>query len=183
MASFPIILTARLKLCQIQAADIPRIVEYAGNPKISATTLTIPHPYEEKDAIRWINGANQGFQQQSHYTFAVRLRSSDAFLGGIGLAVDQRFNRAELGYWIAEPFWGQGYATEATQGILTFGFNTLNLHKIYATHLIDNPASGKVMIKNGMIKEGVMKDHYKKGDDYQTIAQYRLTRDEYSPES
>lgn len=179
MLTFPKIQTPRLKLTQVQWTDIPKIVAYAGDERISATTMNIPFPYETKDAIFWIHAANKGFADQSQYTFAIRLQPTDEFIGGIGLKINQRFNRAGLGYWLAHPYWNRGYMTEAVQAILEFGFTTLELNKIYATHLAENPASGKVMLKNGMIKEGVLKDHFKKGKTYLSIVQYRLTRSEF----
>jgi len=179
MDPFPKIKTDRLTLSELLATDIPTIIKYAGNKKIAETTLNIPHPYKEKDAIFWINMAHQGFQNKTQYTFGIRLNATNEWIGGIGLIINQRFNRAELGYWIAEPFWNNGYATEAVKAILKFGFETLQLNKIYATHLMGNPASGKVMIKNGMIKEGELKEHIKKGDFYKSLIQYRLTKSEY----
>ena len=100
-------------------------------------------------------------------------------MGGIGLRINKRFNRAELGFWLGEPFWNNGYITEAAGAALSFGFEKLGLNKIYATHLPKNPASGKVMQKNGMIREGTLVDHIKKGDQYLSVIQYRLTRAEY----
>ena len=97
----------------------------------------------------------------------------------MGLKINQRFNRAELGYWIGFPFWGKGYATEAAQAMLKFGFEQLNLNKIYAVHTTENPNSGKVMQKNGMVREGELVDHYKKGNRYYTVIQYRMTKSEY----
>jgi len=55
----------------------------------------------------------------------------------------------------------------------------LNLNKIYATHYPTNPASGKVMLNNKMIKEAELKDHYKINDDCRSVIQYRLTKQEY----
>lgn len=179
MTQFPQVVTQNLILGKIQASDIPKIVEYAGNIKVAQTTLDIPHPYAEKDAIFWINSANQGFAQQTQFTFGIRIKRTNEFVGGIGLNINQRFNRGELGYWIAEPFWNRGFATEATSAVLEFGFNTLGLNKIFAMYLLDNTASGKVMIKNGMIKEGELKDHNKKGDEYRSLVQYRLTKAEF----
>ncbi len=179
MEDFPRLSTERLILRKISAPDIPKIVEYAGNIGVAETTLNIPHPYSEKDAKFWINIATKGFKEKSQYTFGIELIASKEFIGGIGLIINQHSNRAELGYWIAKPFWNQGFATEATKAILTFGFNLLNLNKIYATHLANNPSSGKVMIKNNMIKEGVLKDHILKGNRYQSMVQYGLTHSEF----
>ena len=176
---FSEIKTARLKLGQLKSIDIPRIVEFAGNKKVADMTMNIPHPYKEEDAIFWINAANQGFIKRTQYTFRIALKGNDEFIGGMGLKIDNRFNKAELGYWIGEPYWGNGYATEAAGAVLSFGFEVLNLNKIFATHLIDNPASGKVMKKNGMIKEAELVEHFRKDEKYLTVIQYRLTRKEY----
>ncbi len=179
MDPFPLITTPRLALGQLSYTDIPQIIAYAGDAKVSATTLNIPHPYREEDAVFWINSANSGFRDGTQYTFAIRLQATDEFIGGIGLKLQQAFDRGALGYWIGVPFWNKGYTTEAVAGLLCFGFDTLHLNKIYATHLVENPASSQVMIKNGMIKEGELKDHTKKDGVYQSLIQYRLTKAEY----
>ncbi|MFI0430921.1 GNAT family N-acetyltransferase [Mariniflexile sp. HMF6888] len=183
MDKFPEIKTSRLILAKVSFNDIPKIVEYASNKKIADTTLNIPHPYEEKDAVFWINAANQGFEDKSQFTFGIKIKISGEFIGGIGLKINKKFNRAELGYWIGQPFWNMGYATEAMEAILKFGFLELNLNKIYATHLEENIASGKVMLKNGMIKEGELKEHTKKGECYKNLIQYRLTKEEFENKS
>jgi len=179
MDSLPVLETDRLRLRMPNAEDIPRMVQHANNKKISNMTLSMPHPYHEKDAIYWINMANQGFEDKNHFIFAICKQSDNLFMGGIGLRLNTRFNRAELGFWIGEPFWNNGYVTEAIGKILEFGFERVGLHKIHASHFVNNPASGKVMRKNGMIREGELVDHIKKGDKYLTIIQYRLTKDEY----
>jgi len=80
---------------------------------------------------------------------------------------------------MGEPFWGNGYVTEAVAAVLKFGFEELHLNKIYATFQSDNPASGKVMIKNGMIKEAEFVDDEFKDGKFLTIVQYRITKHEY----
>lgn len=179
MKIFPTLEANRIELSRLKASDIEAIVSYAQNEKIAANTLNLPHPYKEKDAIWWINSANQGFINQTQYTFAIRLKNTKEFIGGLGLRIDKAYNRGELGYWVAEEFWNKGYATESLKVLLNYGFNELELNKIYAVHLIENPSSGKVMSKNGMIQEGILKDHFKKDNEYKTVIQYRLTRAEY----
>lgn len=173
--------TERLLLNSLSYKDIPKIIEYADNPKISDNLINLPYPYTEQDAIFWINLANQGRETGETYKFAIRLKEDKnlGFIGGIGLLVDEKHNRAELGYWIGEPFWGKGLMSEAVGRMLQFGFETLQLNKIIANHFLSNPASGKVMIKNKMIKEAEIKEHFKKGDSYLDIIQYRLTEQEY----
>lgn len=180
MNNLPTIQTDRLILDSPTAKDIPKIVEFAGEKAIADMTLNIPHPYLEQHAIFWINMAHQGIAKNDKYIFAIRLKESGLFIGGMGLHVDNNYDRAELGYWIAKPYWNQGYATETLSALLEFGFGKLLLQKVFATHLIENPASGKVMRKNGMIKEGELKDHYKKQNQYKTVIQYRITKQEYA---
>lgn len=70
--------------------------------------------------------------------------------------------------------------TEALAALLRFGFEVLKLHKIYATHSASNIASGRVMLKNGMVKEGELVQHTKRDGHYHDLWQYRLTRAEYA---
>ncbi len=185
MNEFPKLTTKRLILDQIKPDDIPDIVTYAGNIKIVENTRTMPHPYFDEDAIAWMNMANEGFKNKDHYIFAIRIKATRNFIGGIGLSLTVSNNRAELGYWLAEPFWNQGFTTEAVNAILKFGFSTLNLNKITAEYLSTNTASGKVMIKNGMTKEGELKNHdIKRGHSvadnaYVSLIQYRILKSEY----
>ena len=64
--------------------------------------------------------------------------------------IDIEDTRAELGYWIGEPFWGNGYCAEAARELIAFAFQNLGIQTITAEHLTHNSASGKVMQKVGM---------------------------------
>ncbi|TDQ25718.1 GNAT family N-acetyltransferase [Tenacibaculum caenipelagi] len=176
MKNFPKIETERLFLTELKAKDISDIVKYASNKNISDFTQNIPFPYSEKDAIFWINMANQGFENGNQYTFAIRLKEKDNFIGGIGIKIERKNNRAEIGYWIAEPFSGNGYATEATKAILKFGFDNLNLNKFTSSHLANNPASGQVLKNSGMKKEGELKEHIFKNSKYIDLILFGLTK-------
>ncbi len=90
--------TERLILNELKPIDIPQIVKYAGNKNIAKNTLNIPHPYAEKDAEFWIHSAKKGRDRGTQFTFAIRLIPKNEFIGGIGLKVERRFDRAEMGY-------------------------------------------------------------------------------------
>jgi len=179
MTEFPELITDKLKLRKIRPSDIPSLLKYCNNKNISDQIINIPYPYLEDDAIFRMNFVLQGFKNKERYVFAISLKDSEELIGEIGLHLDKVNNSAQFGYWIAEPFWGKGIATEALAAILKFGFETLHLHKIYATHYPDNLSSGKVMLKNKMIKEAEMKEHYKIEGVYKDVIQYRLTKEEY----
>jgi ribosomal-protein-alanine N-acetyltransferase len=176
---FPSFRTSRLLVRAFALADVPRLVTLAGDYAVAKNTLNIPHPYSEEDARRWVQLTQENYEQQTGYAFALELLSSGEFIGGIGLTVVRRFDRAEVGYWLGQPYWGQGLASEALAAVLRFGFSELGLNKIYATHIAENPASGRVMLKNGMVKEGELVQHTKRDGHYYDLWQYRLTKSEY----
>ena len=183
MKRFPELRTNRLKLRKIQLGDVSSLLKYANNKNISDQIFNIPFPYHEEDAIYRLNFVLQGFKNKERYVFAITLKDSKELIGEIGLHLDKTNNNAQLGYWIAEPFWGKGIATEATSEILKFGFEKLNLNKIYATHYPENKASGKVMLNNKMIKEAELKEHYRINNVYRSVIQYRLTKQEYEEQN
>jgi len=88
-------------------------------------------------------------------------------------------HRAELGYWIAKESWNCGYATEASQAVIDFGFGTLGLHRIQARHLVRNPASGRVMEKLGMQQEGIERDSIIKWGRYESLVVYSILEPEW----
>ncbi len=179
MNAFPELTTNKLTLRKIRSSDISSLLKYCNNKNISDQIINIPYPYLEEDAVFRMNFVLQGFKNKERYVFAISFKDSEELIGEIGLHLDKGNNCAQFGYWIAEPFWGKGIATEALAAILKFGFETLHLNKIYATHYPDNLSSGKVMLNNKMIKEAEMKEHYKINDTYKNVIQYRLTKREY----
>lgn len=179
MEPFPEIETNRLVLTELKSEYIPQIVKYASNQNISAHTMNVPFPYTEKDAVYWINLANEGFRNKTNFIFGIRLKAENKLIGGVSLTVEQRFLRAEAGYWIAEPFWNNGFATEATSAIISFGFEKLGLNKITSSHFEINPASGKVMRNCGLTKEGGLKEHVYKNGVFHTLMVYGLTKNDF----
>lgn len=159
--------------------DIPTIIKHMQHPSISANTLHIPYPYSKIDAMTWVTKSKQEIVKGLSYTFCIIYKKTNEMIGAIGLHMNTDHNRAEAGYWIAVPYWNKGVATEALIRILEFGFKEVGLNKIYATHLVENPSSGRVMIKAGMTKEGKLREHYQKGSNYITVIQYAMTSSLY----
>lgn len=120
--------------------------------------------------------ARKGFENKNQYIFGIENKESGKFIGGIDLFIEQKFDRAEVGYWIGKQFWNNGYCSEALTAIINFGFEQLALNKIFGMHIFENPASGKVMEKCGMKKEGELIEHIKKGNKYFGYMQYGITR-------
>ena len=150
MDRFPELNTARLKLRQLQIEDIECLVKYANNKKIADHIINIPHPYQEPDAVFRISYVVQGFKNKTRFVFAVILKETGELIGEISLHLLPNKTSAELGYWVGEPFWNRGIATEAIKAVLSFGFEKLALQAVFATCHAENKASQKVLIKNGM---------------------------------
>jgi RimJ/RimL family protein N-acetyltransferase len=156
-------------------ADIAELVQGIGAREVAATTVRIPHPYTEQDAREFIAATRRGGLLRR----AIRLRSDGRMIGGVGLALEEDNQRAELGYWIAVPFWGHGYATEAAYEIVRYGFESLHLNRIFAGHFGNNPASQRVLAKLGMRHEGCQRQHIRKWDRFVDLELYGLLRQEW----
>ena len=154
MTIFPALRTARLTLRRLQVEDVPSLVKYANNRSISDHILNIPYPYGEPDGVFRISYVLQGFKSGQRYVFAIIMNERDELIGEASLHLHGSHGAGELGYWVAEPFWGQGIGTEAVAAVLAFGFTELGLEMIYATCHVDNAGSEKLLLKNGMVKSG-----------------------------
>jgi RimJ/RimL family protein N-acetyltransferase len=168
------LLTARLLLRPYSSSDVPALVRLAGAREVAATTLRIPHPYTEQDARDFI--AKYQAETGPESRFAVTLRADGQFCGGVGLRMDPSHQHAELGYWLGVPFWGCGYATEAARAALDYGFDVLNLHRIYASYFAHNVASREVLRKIGMRYEGCLRGHICKWDTFHDLECYGLLK-------
>ena len=175
----PTLHTARLTLRPFTATDGPRVKGLAGERAIADTTGSIAHPYEDGMAERWIAKHAPEFEAGKSLHLAVTLRDPGELLGAIGLTLSPPHRRAELGYWLGTPYWGYGYATEAGEAMVRYGFTELGLEKIAAQFFSRNPASGRILQKLGLRPEGVLRQHYLKWDTLEDIVFYGLLREEW----
>jgi ribosomal-protein-alanine N-acetyltransferase len=166
--------TARLTLRPYALTDIADLVRLAGAREVAATTLRIPHPYTEQDARDFI--AANGGSSSPETRFAITRQNDGQFCGGIGFRVDEAQHHGELGYWLGVPYWGQGYATESARSMVDYGFDTLGLHRIYASYVTHNVASGRVLRKIGMRHEGLMREHVCKWGTFYDIDCYGILK-------
>jgi RimJ/RimL family protein N-acetyltransferase len=175
----PQLRTERLLLRGVILADAPRIQELAGDRDIASTTLRIPHPYEDGMAEACIASHPQLLEAGTSLPLAVVLAQTQQFIGAVGLEINAEYERAELGYWIGKPYWGHGYCTEAARAVVRYAFEDLRLNKIVAHHFARNPASGRVMEKLGMMREGYLRQQIKKWGEFEDEVAYGLLRGEY----
>lgn len=160
--------------------DAPAVHRIVSDRQVAATTLRIPHPYPDDGAVEWLKSIEPKWADGSAAVFAITHSATKDLLGSIGLVITAPHRHAEMGYIIARQHWGKGYATESAAAVLRFGFETLNLNRIFAHHMTINPASGAIMRKIGMRYEGTMRGHVIKWDEVRDIAFYGITREEFN---
>lgn len=179
MQDLPTITTERLVLRPFALSDAADVQRLAGDRAVADTTLNVPHPYPDGAAERWISDHAERFERREILTLAVTLRDGGTLAGCISLRLHDEHDRAEMGYWMGVPYWNQGYCSEAARAVIAYGFKQMGLNRIYAHHLVRNPASGRVMQKAGMVYEGALRQHIRKNGRYEDIASYGILRREY----
>ncbi len=129
--------------------DAGAIEDLAGNFNVAKTTLNVPHPYPEGMAEKWIKTHPDRWRSKTGAVFAITTKEAIQLVGTASL-IKIEGTQAEIGYWIGEPFWRNGYCTEAVNALIQFSRENLDIKKFTAEHLESNPASGKVLVKAGM---------------------------------
>ena len=143
-----------LRSCTVRSwrsSDAAPIVRYANNRKIWQNLRdAFPHPYTLKDAREYIRGVKQRTPETS---FAIAVDEEP--IGGIGFMLHPDVERvsAEIGYWLGEPFWGRGIASDALKAVTAYAVETHQLTRIFAVPFAWNTASCRVLEKSGYVLE------------------------------
>ena len=183
--------TDRLLLRRLLPQDAPQMYEnWANDPAVTRFLRWEPHksPAETRELLSaWA----ELYPNPDYYQWAMVEKATGQVFGSISVynallgepqqkakwpGLDLSGGIWEPGYCIGQKWWGKGFTTEALQAVLQFGFDTLNLNRIEAQHESDNPASGRVMEKAGMIHEGRLRQRvYNKGR-YADVELYAILR-------
>ena len=140
----PVLVTERLVMRAPRESDIPALVQLADNLHVAQMLARMPHPYGEAEARAFIAMAGQ---KQSGASYALTLAGTGTFIGCAGLNVKDR--GLELGYWIGEPYWKRGYATEAAHALVDLAFRSTGIQVLHVSVRVINPASRRVIHKCG----------------------------------
>ena len=141
----PVLVTERLVLRPPHEDDVPELAELADNRRIAGMLGRMPHPYGEREARAFVEGARKN--EAAGCTYAVTIAESGAFIGCAGLHGGP--HGLELGYWIGEPHWGRGYATEAAHALVDLAFRATAIERLHASCRVVNSASRRVIHKCG----------------------------------
>ncbi|WP_064093368.1 GNAT family N-acetyltransferase [Rossellomorea aquimaris] len=171
--------TNRLVLGLFNETDAQEVTRLCNNYNLYKNTLYLPYPYSIDDALSWIKNHLVNFNDNKYFEFAITDKATGKLYGAIALSNNQKYQNGELAYWVGEEYWGNGYATEASKAILEFAFDEKHYHKVFARYFHSNSASGKVIEKIGMKKEGVLREHVIKENEYIDLVYYGILKNEF----
>ena len=152
--------TERLLLRPGWAEDAPALFEGIADEAIVRNLASAPWPYRRADAEAFL--ATERRPDEASMVIVRRTCGAPQLIGTIGFG-RRPGGDIELGYWIARPHWGLGYATEAVRAAIAIARDSLRLPRLVAGHFLDNPASGRVLDKAGFLPTGVTAPRFSAG--------------------
>ena len=164
-------------LTEFKRSDADGAVEFLNDDDIYDLTLRIPYPYTPADAERWLKIVEKATKQNGQpVNWAIRHEGK--VIGGIGFDghLIGRSHRAEIGYWLAKPYWRRGIMTAAVEAVCGHAFKNLGVIKIEAHTFIYNHGSQRVLEKCDFYPEGLLRKHFFKGGKYIDAKAYGLVR-------
>ncbi len=157
-STFPVLETERLILRDVRLSDAADVLVFRGDPVVQRFDDEPIHTEAEAEAF--IVGLHAEYQAGEGIVWAVALADRELVVGLFGLHDWDRYHRrAEAGYGLARAYWGQGLASEALRAILLFGFDQLDLNRIYARTIADNHESVRLLERLGFRREGTQRAH------------------------
>jgi ribosomal-protein-alanine N-acetyltransferase len=178
MPLVPQLTTQRLVLRAFEPEDAPAVHALLQDVEMASTMATVPFPYPEGAAEEWIARHPETHASGEAVVLAITLREEGTLVGAMTLRVDLAHRRGELGYWVGRVHWGRGYATEAAEAMMRWGFRVLGLHRVHAANMTRNPASGAVLRKLGMRNEGTLRGHLLKWGMLEDLDVWGILEDE-----
>ncbi|SCX09920.1 ribosomal-protein-L7/L12-serineacetyltransferase [Agrobacterium sp. DSM 25558] len=148
----PVLLSQRLVLRAPHEEDIDALAHLANNANIATMVSRMPHPYTAKDAADFVRRAKVG--EIGKCVYAITRMENGEFMGCCGLEPQEDGKTLEMGYWLGERYWNNGYTTEAAHALIDMAFRTRDIEQIDARCRVTNIASRRVIQKCGFQLQG-----------------------------
>ncbi|CAG9619989.1 GNAT family N-acetyltransferase [Sutcliffiella rhizosphaerae] len=177
----PQIETDRLILRKMVLSDANKAYDHwLSDERVSDNRVSAAHK-TELETIRRIEKIVSNYPNKDFCWWAIEREADNELIGEIDLYdFDNTTGNCEVSYTVGFHWWNQGYGTEALMAVVEFGFLHMNIHKIAAAHNMDNPASGKVMNKVGMVQEGIIRHKIRNAkNQYKDCAIYGILQEDY----
>ncbi len=175
----PTIETGRFILRKVTLDDVDDMYEYAKEAEVTKYLTWSPH-VDKAHTFEYVSYLQNRYKVGDFFDWAVVCKDSGKMIGTCGFTrFDYPSNAAEIGYVLNPDYHGQGIATEVLARVIRFGFEKLALNRIECRYMIENPASRRVMEKNGMSFEGVCREGMLIKGKYRNIGICSILRSEY----
>ncbi len=172
--------TLRLRLRPLVISDAPAIQMAASAFEIADTMISLPHPYPDGEAERYIFRQLTEQASGKSIAFIIDHKPTGNFAGVIEIRdIEPEHSQSELSFWLASGMWGNGYMREAVEAAVRYGFDSLKLNRLYAYHMLRNQASGRVLEKNGFTREGLLRQRVWKWDKYEDVEIWAILRQDF----
>ncbi len=155
-----VIKSKKFILRPFRSTDAESLAKNINNKKIYRYTSCIPYPYTLKDARDYLKRIKTQTQKVTKLSLAIVI--DNEVVGGVALDKIIKKHKAEIGYWLAEKYWGKGIITQAVKLLVSYAFKKLDLKRVYAFVYYSNKASARVLEKAGFKNEGFLRKHGKK---------------------
>jgi RimJ/RimL family protein N-acetyltransferase len=147
----PVLTSHRLVLRPFALSDAQALSSMLSDSQVTRFLSDMPSPITSEVAVDWIDALPRAWNARVAVVYAVDVAEEKRLVGAVQLQLEPDQQAAELGFWIARPDWGRGFASEAVSCLLAWCFEALGLQRVHARHTADNPASGHVMAAAGMV--------------------------------
>ncbi len=172
--------TPRFQLHPLELSDTSEIQKAAGVREVADTMISLPHPYPEGEAMRYIIRQQAEREAGRAVTFTIIQKVQGSFAGLVEVRdIEHEHSQAELSFWLAVDAWGKGYMSEVIHTVMRYVFENLGLNRIYAYHMLRNPASGRVLKKNGFKQEGLLRQRVRKWEQFEDVALWAILKQEW----
>ena len=180
MIEQPVLDTLRLQLRPLEIFDTLDIQKTAGKREIADTMISLSHPYPIGGAELYVARMQNEREAGISVAYIIEKKVENEFCGLIEVRdIDHEHSQGELSFWLAIKDWGHGYMSEVVQIIVQYGFEVLNLNRLYAYHMLRNPATGRVLEKNGFKQEGLLRQRVQKWGQYEDVALWAILRQDW----
>ena len=155
MKALETIQTKRLHLRKPRMEDATAIFDgYAQDPEVTRYLVWKPHK-NIQETEQFLLACGQLWQREKDFAYAITLKETETLIGMFGLHPMNL--KIEVGYALAQPYWGKGYMTEVLHAVIHWAFTQPDIFRVQAFCDVDNIGSARVMEKAGMLREGLLR--------------------------
>jgi 8-oxo-dGTP diphosphatase len=178
--TFAALATERLILRPLVPEDAEALHRLVNDWEVTRNLAVVPFPYPRELADQWILSTRSQLAQGAAYELAItgREEEHEVLVGVVGLRIDVEARCGRLGYWVGRRFWGHGVATEAAGRLARWALANLNLDRLEAGVVTDNPASAAVLRRIGFRQTGEGTDHFMARGGESPVWLFTATRDD-----